>query len=109
MLSLYKVIQKQSIYENIRVLKRKFNSTLYDYKDRLDRFNGFIEIYVPQINYVNEKLSSYKYQVIDFLIENTKYWIPESTNFLYVINELGNLKSRIIISEDDNDFNLNLI
>lgn len=28
---------------------------------------------------------------------------------MYVINELGNLKSHIIISDDDNDFNLNLI
>lgn len=90
-----------------RGLKRKFKSTLYDYNEKLNEYSEYVELYVPQINYVNENISGYEYQVIDFLIENTKDSIPESVNFMYIIDELNALDSHVIISDDDNDLNLN--
>lgn len=92
-----------------RGLKRKFKSTLYDYNEKLNEYSGYVELYVPQINYVNENISGYEYQVIDFLIENTKDSIPESATFMYIIDEINALNSHLIISDDNNDLNLNLI
>ena len=92
-----------------RGLKRKFKSTLYDYNEKLNEYSGYVELYVPQINYVNENISGYEYQVIDFLIENTKDSIPESVAFMYIIDEINALNSHLIISDDNNDLNLNLI
>lgn len=92
-----------------RGLKRKFKSTLYDYNEKLNEYSGYVELYVPQINYVNENISGYEYQVIDFLIENTKDSIPESAAFMYIIDEINAFNSHLIISDDNNELNLNLI
>ncbi|MCE4956647.1 hypothetical protein [Macrococcoides caseolyticum] len=92
-----------------RGLKRKFKSALYDYNESLNNYNGYIELYVPQINYVNENISGQEYQIIDFLIKNTKYSIPESAAFMYIIDEINALNSHLILSDDNNDLNLNLI
>lgn len=91
-----------------RGLKRKFKSALCDYHEKFNKYNGYIELYVSQINYINENIIGKEYQIIDFLIQNTKYSIPKSANFMYIIDELNLLNSHIIISEDSNDFNLNL-
>ncbi|MBQ5152753.1 hypothetical protein D6861_009045 [Macrococcoides caseolyticum] len=92
-----------------RGLKRKFKSAFQDYNESLNKYNGYIELYAPQINYVNENIKGQEYQIIDFLIENTKYFIPISANFMYVIDERNALNSHLIISDDSNDLNLNLI
>ncbi|MBZ8173995.1 hypothetical protein [Staphylococcus delphini] len=91
-----------------RGLKRIFKSSLYDYNENFNKYNGYIELYVPQIGYMNEDINGKEYQIINFLIENTKHSIPKSANFMYVIDELNILNSHIIISDDSNDFNLNL-
>jgi len=91
-----------------RGIKRIFKSFLYDYHENFNKYNGYIELYVPQIGYMNEDINGKEYQIINFLIENTKHSIPKDTNFMYVIDELNVLNSHIIISDDSNDFNLNL-
>ncbi|MTV21306.1 hypothetical protein [Staphylococcus delphini] len=96
------------VYEKNRGLKRIFKSSLYDYNENFNKYNGYIELYVPQIGYMNEDINGKEYQIINFLIENTKHSIPKSANFMYVIDELNILNSHIIISDDSNDFNLNL-
>lgn len=35
-----------------RGLKRKFKSALCDYHEKFNKYNGYIELYVPQINYI---------------------------------------------------------
>lgn len=91
-----------------RGLKKIFKSTLDNYHENFIKYNGYIELYVPQIGFMNEDINGKEYQIINVLIENTKHSIPKDANFMYVIDELNILDSHIIISDDSNNFNLNL-
>lgn len=91
----------------IRGLKRKFNESLRDYKTRLNHFDGYAELYVPQITYKENTVKSYK--VSKFLIENTIEDIPDEADFIYVFDESNALNNHLIVADEKEVLNLGLV
>lgn len=91
----------------IRGLKRKFNESLRDYKTRLNNFDGYAELYVPQITYKENSVKSYK--VSKFLVENTIEDIPVEADFIYVFDESNALNNHLIVADEQEVLNLGLV
>ncbi|WRM70416.1 hypothetical protein UM772_06455 [Staphylococcus aureus] len=91
----------------IRGLKRKFGNSLRDYKAYLTHYNGYIELYVPQVTYKENTIHGYS--ASKFLVKNTIKNIPSGANYIYVFDENNALNNHVIITNEKEELNLGLI
>ncbi|WP_323702413.1 hypothetical protein [Mammaliicoccus sp. Dog046] len=91
----------------IRGLKRKYKTALDEYQKQIKNFDGYAEIYVPQISHKEIKSKKLQYQTSNFLIKHTIKNIPSKSNFMYLLDENEPLSSHLIITTDENDLELN--
>ncbi|WP_228097561.1 hypothetical protein [Mammaliicoccus sciuri] len=96
-----------SFTKKIRGLKRKFKGALRDYNYTINNFDGYAELYVPQITYKDEVVTSYT--ISNFLIENTINNIPNDAYYLYVFDETFPLNNHLIIADDEEDLEFGLL
>ncbi|WP_077446855.1 hypothetical protein [Staphylococcus aureus] len=70
----------------IRGLKRKFGNSLRDYKAYLTHYNGYIELYVPQVTYKENTIHGYTIVHQNFLLKiQLKTYRVARTIFMYLM------------------------